>query len=108
MAAFANAAILIGRAAAALAIAWPLAAAPLALRLEQAASRTSADFSPVYAGKTVEVKGLVSSVPLSFPDYQQLPIQEGGSGLLLEAPNGVFDKLKPGDEVDVVGKISAR
>src|SRR5690242_19645474 len=110
MAAFAIAAMLNRRSAwvAAALLALPLAAGPLALRLEQASTRSPVDFSPAYAGKMVEVKGLVSSRPISFLDYQQLAIQEGGYGLVLEAPNGTFDKLNPGDEVDVVGKISAR
>ena len=54
------------------------------------------------------VKGLVSSRPISFLDYQQLAIQEGGYGLVLEGPPGTFDKLNPGDEIEAVGKISSR
>jgi signal transduction histidine kinase/CheY-like chemotaxis protein len=88
-------------------IALPLLGAPIPLHLEQAASRTAPDFSPVYAGKIVSVKGLVSTRPVSFLDYQQLPIQENGYGLLLEAPTGAFDKLSPGDTIEAVGKISA-
>jgi C4-dicarboxylate-specific signal transduction histidine kinase/CheY-like chemotaxis protein len=109
MAALANAALLSCRSLVAAALlALPLAGAPLVLRLEQASSRSAPDFAPVYAGKTVEVKGLVSSLPISFPDYQQLPIQEGGYGLVLEGPSGSFDKLNPGDNIAAVGKISAR
>ena len=51
---------------------------------------SAADFSPAYAGKIVAVKGLVSSPPISFLDYQQLAIQEGGSGLILEGASGDF------------------
>jgi signal transduction histidine kinase/CheY-like chemotaxis protein len=89
-------------------LALPLAATPLALRLEQAGSRSGDDFGPAYAGKTVEVKGLVSSPPISFAAYQHLAIQEGGYGLVLEAPFGTFDKISAGDEIAAVGKISTR
>jgi C4-dicarboxylate-specific signal transduction histidine kinase len=109
MAVCANAALLTRRSlwAAAL-LSLPLAGAPLSLRLEQASSRAAADFSPAYAGKTVEVKGLVSARPIAFLDYQQIAIQEGGYGLVLEAPTGTFDKLNPGDEIAAVGKITVR
>jgi len=91
------------------AVFWlPLAAGPLTLRLEEAGSRTPIDFAPAYAGKVVEVKGVVASRAISFLNYQQLAIQEGGFGLLLEGPHGTFDKLNPGDEIHVVGKIAAR
>ena len=91
-----------------LALVLPLAGAPLSLRLEQAASRAGSDFVPAYAGKTVAVKGLVCSRPISFLDYQHLPIQDSGYGLVLEGPTGTFDKLTPGDEIEAVGRIASR
>ena len=83
-------------------------AAPVPLHPEQASSRTPPNFAPAYADKIVSVKGLVSSRALSFLDYQQLAIEEGGYGLILEGAPASFDKFNPGDEVEAVGKISSR
>jgi signal transduction histidine kinase len=85
-----------------------LTAAPVPLRPEQACVRSAPDFSPAHAGKIVAVKGLVSTGAISFLDYQQIAIEEGGYGLVLEGPIGSFDKLNPGDEIEVTGKIAAR
>src|SRR5437016_4830980 len=100
MAASATASFLKVPAALAVALALPLAGAPLNLRLEEASARSGADFVPAYAGKTVAVKGLVSCPPISFLPYQHLAIQEGHSGLILEGPSGLFDKLNPGDQIE--------
>src|SRR6266498_3162216 len=54
------------------------------------------------------VKGVVSAPAISFLDYQQIAMEEGGYGLVLEGPVGSFDKLTPGDEIEAIGKISAR
>jgi C4-dicarboxylate-specific signal transduction histidine kinase len=89
-------------------LALPLAAAPLSLSLEQAGARTPPDFAPLYAGKTVTVKGVVSARAVSFLYNQHISIQEGGWGLILEGPAGTFDKLVPGDEIETTGKIAAR
>src|SRR5690348_3022584 len=90
------------------ALAAPAAGAPTPLRLEQVSARVPPDFSPAHAGKTVVVKGLVSSRALSFLNYQQIPIQEGRAGLVLEGPESSFDKLTPGDEIEAIGKVSSR
>ena len=50
---------------------------------------------------------MVSSRPISFLDYQQLAIQEGGLVWSWKR-RGAFDKINPGDTVGAVGKISAR
>src|SRR5262245_52522191 len=108
MAAFANAALLNARLALTALLALQVAGAATVLRLEEAASRLPTDFSPVYAGKVVEVKGVVSSKPITLLNSQQVAIQEGGYGLVLQGPIGTFDKLNPGDEIDAVGKIWPR
>src|SRR6266542_4133097 len=74
------------------------AAAPIPLRPQQASARTPPDFTPTHAGKTAAVKGVVSAPAISFLDYQQIAMEEGGYGLVLEGPVGSFDKLTPGDE----------
>jgi signal transduction histidine kinase/CheY-like chemotaxis protein len=88
----------------------PAGAAPAALQLrtQQAAARIPPNFTPAHADKIVAVKGLVSARPISFLDYQQLAMEEGGFGLILEGPPGYFDKLSPGDEIEAIGKISSR
>jgi signal transduction histidine kinase len=107
MAGSAKTSLLRALAALVVALSLPMAGAQLSLRLEQAASRAAADFSPAYDGKTVAVKGVVSSRPISFLKFQQLPIQEGGYGLVLQGPPDSFDNFNPGDEIEAVGKISA-
>jgi signal transduction histidine kinase len=110
MAGQANPASLIARlAVAVLAAPWiPAPAAPLFLRLDQAASRTAPEYSPTYAGKTVAVKGVVSARAVSFVDYQHMAIQEAGAGLMLEASEGTFERFRAGDLIEAVGKISSR
>ncbi len=85
-----------------------LTAAPLNLHLDQASARIAPDFSPEYAGKIVAVKAVVSSNPITYLAFQWLSVQEGGAGLVLEGPESSFDKLRPGDIVEAVGKISSR
>src|SRR6516162_9577638 len=108
MAAFANNALLNGRLALAALLALQALGTPLPMRLEEAASRLPTDFSPVHAGKIVAVRGVVSSKPISFLNNQQVAIQEGGYGLVLEGPTEAFDKLNPGDVIEAVGKIAPR
>ena len=102
------ASIAFGLLAAVAPVAQPATAAPIPLRPQQAAARTPPEFTPTHAGKIVAVKGLVSSAPISFLDYQHVAIEEGGYGLVLEGTVGSFDKLNAGDEVEAVGKIQSR
>jgi signal transduction histidine kinase/CheY-like chemotaxis protein len=105
MASHANAALLIGRSIWLGAVLARLSAAPVPLTLDQAASRAVPDFAPAYAHKTVIVKGVVAAGPVSFLEYQHLPIQAGAHGLTLEGVPPIFDKLIPGDHVEATGTI---
>ena len=78
------------------------------LNLEQAASRQPSDFSPVYAGEDVIVQGRVSSKPIAFSGYSQVPIQEGSQGMMLEGPANTFESIVPGQELQVRGRIAVR
>jgi CheY-like chemotaxis protein len=108
MAAPTNVQSLILRLACSLALVSRLTGAPLSLTLEEAASRATPDFSPLYAGKTVSVKGVVAALAIPFLQYEHLPIQDGHHGLVLEGRLREFSKLVPGDEVEVTGTISSR
>src|SRR6266567_7174017 len=79
------------------------------LTLEQAGSRTSPDFTPVYEGKEVIVRGQVSAKPLWALDVYYLAVQdEAEYGLLLEAAAAQFNGVEPGDWIEVTGTIGRR
>ena len=83
-------------------------AADATLSLEEAAARKPPDFSPLYEGRGVVVSGQVSTRPIHIPSYVQLAIQEHGHGLILETTGTMFDRLSPGDWVEVHGRIVQR
>lgn len=87
----------------------PLAQAQLRLTLEQATERKAPVFTPVHAGQTVIVQGVVSARAVHFPDHALLPLEESGYGALVEVNgNGTeIDAYRPGDELEVKGTVSA-
>lgn len=90
--------------------------AQIRLTLEQACTRTAPDFTPVYEGKEVAVRGQVSAKPLWAVDSYYLPIQdEAEYGLLLwshaagsTAPAIDFNAFAPGDWVEATGVMGRR
>jgi len=78
------------------------------LTLEEAGSRRAPDFTPIHAGESVTVKGVVSNRAVSFIEYAHLPIEDGRYGLVLEGSGETLARLAPGDEVEVTGVISTR
>jgi signal transduction histidine kinase len=93
------------------------APAQVRLTLEQAGSRSGPDFTPVYEGKEVTVRGQVSAKPLWAVESYYLPIQdEAEYGLLLKSSanqwNGTvppeFAGYEPGDWVEVTGTIARK
>jgi hypothetical protein len=89
-----------------LATAGTLAAA---VSLEQVAARRPGDFAPVMEGQVVSVEGVVSTRPMIYPLFADLPIQdESGHGLLLEGVLSQFSGLQPGMRIEARGTISKR
>ena len=91
--------------------------AQIRLTLEQAGSRTGPDFTPVYEGKDVLVRGQVSAKPLWALESYYLPIQdEAEYGLLVQGSsnqwNGTvpaeFAGYEPGDWLEITGTITRR
>lgn len=87
------------------------------LTLEQAGSRTGPDYTPVYEGKEVVVRGQVSAKPLWALESYYLPVQdEAEYGLLVQGSsdqwNGAvpaqFSGYEPGDWLEVTGTIARR
>jgi GAF domain-containing protein/CheY-like chemotaxis protein len=93
----------------ALALGGVPALAQVQLTLEQVGSRQPPQFTPVYAGQRVTVRGVVSAKTFHFPAYSLLAIEESGHGAVLEAPEGsqAIDGYLPGDEIEVDGTISS-
>jgi hypothetical protein len=87
----------------------PVALAQQTLTLEEAIERTPSDFRPVREGVKATVKGIVTSRRLLFGEYAQIPISDGkGHGLLLEAPDFMFEHVTPGDHLEVRGVLGCR
>ena len=82
---------------------------PLALSLVEVNSRKAPDYSSVYAGRTVKVRGVVNAERYHFPQFTVLAIQnepEGGAVLSVPANDGRLDIYQPGDELEVVGVVA--
>ena len=79
------------------------------LTLGQATSRKAPDYTPLYSGQSVVVRGIVSAAPIQFPGYKILPFQQDGYGAVLDVPDSehAFDERKPGDEIEVEGIVSS-
>lgn len=91
---------------------WLLAAAAQAqapVPLAEASARKEGDKSPALEGKEILVKGITASRPILFGEYAHLPIRDGsGHGLILEAPDFMFERVTPGDVLEVRGVIGVR
>jgi CheY-like chemotaxis protein len=86
-----------------------LAQAQSTLTLEQATSRKAPDYTPVYAGQSVVVRGVVSSPAFHFPGYALLAFQQEGHGAVLYVPasENEIGNYKPGDDLQVEGIVSS-
>ena len=83
--------------------------AQVRLTLEQAGSRNGPDFTPVYEGKEVIVRGQISAKPLWALDVYYLAIQdEAEYGLLLEGAAAQFNGVETGDWIEVSGTVGRR
>ncbi|MBL8178214.1 MAG: GAF domain-containing protein [Bryobacterales bacterium] len=92
--------------------AWLLAMAAWGqapLGLEQVGARKSPDMTPALEGKQVRVQATVASKPILFGEYAHLPLRDGTAhGLVLEAPDFMFEQVTPGDVLEVRGVIAQR
>jgi GAF domain-containing protein len=82
---------------------------PLRLTLEQLGSRRPPDYSPLYAGKTVVVRGVVSAPVFHFPAYALLPFEDADYGAVVEGTGDGWEleSYYPGDEIEVEGVVSS-
>src|SRR5437868_1611184 len=77
--------------------------------LEQAQSRTAREFAAVFEGKTIRVRGQVTSSPIWALGTYYLPIRDNADhGLILTGDEKLFTDLAPGDWVEASGKIESR
>src|SRR4051794_14955749 len=78
------------------------------LTLQEFGKRNKKDFSPVYAGQTVVVRGVVNAGAFHFVDRNVLTIDDGEAGgvLMVKQADPWLDKYMPGDELEVKGKVT--
>ena len=87
----------------------PAAEQPLRLTPREVGSRQPPDFTPLYAGQNVIVRGVVSAPFFSFPGYALLPFEDGRYGTVLEVlgDGREFQPFHQGDEIEVQGLVSS-
>jgi GAF domain-containing protein/CheY-like chemotaxis protein len=88
------------------------AAAQKQLTLEEVGARKPPDYGPAHSGETVTVRGVVSAPAYHFPGYTLLAIEDGRFGAIVAAlqapqPDTRLDALHPGEEIEVVGRVSS-
>jgi signal transduction histidine kinase len=77
--------------------------------LEQAASRSGRDFTAVFEGRTVAVRGQVATGPVWALGTYYVPLRDPTDhGLLMRGDREQFRDLLPGDWVEVQGAIQSR
>ena len=98
-----------------IAIAWAAAASgqgvptPGVLTLEQAASRSGRDLTPVYEGQVVTVQGQMAGAPVWALGTYYVPLRdESDHGLLMRGDGEQFARLYPGEWIEVQGVIQSR
>ncbi|MCS7024550.1 MAG: GAF domain-containing protein [Bryobacteraceae bacterium] len=85
------------------------APAPLVLTLEQANSRRPGDRQLIHQGRLVAIQGQVAGRAVRYEDFAHLPLVDStGWGLTVEAPDYMFDRLAPGEWVEVRGLLAQR
>src|SRR5262245_18945930 len=84
-------------------------AAQTAISIEQAAARARPDSRPQYEGRDVLVRGQVAARAIRVQDFALLSLHdESGRGLVIEAPDFMFEKVSPGDRLDIRGVLTVR
>jgi CheY-like chemotaxis protein len=82
---------------------------PASLTLAQLGARRPPDYSPLYAGQTVLVRGVVSAPVFHFPAYALLPFEDSDYGAVVESTGDgrELERYSPGDEIEVAGVVSS-
>ena len=82
---------------------------PLRLTPREVGARMPPDFTPLYAGKNVIVRGVVSAPFFSFPGYALLPFESDRYGTVLEmlGDGRDLESFHQGDEIEVQGVVSS-
>ena len=80
------------------------------ISLGQLELRSGPNYSAVYAGQAVIVRGVVSAPAFHFADYTMVAIQDGRNGGMLRVPlaDTSLNRYRPGDEIEAQGKVSAQ
>jgi CheY-like chemotaxis protein len=80
-----------------------------ALTLAQAGARQPPEYGPLHAGKPVVVRGVVAAPAFHFIAYTLLGIEDESGGIAVEVPasDTRLDGFRPGDELEVTGKVDA-
>jgi GAF domain-containing protein/CheY-like chemotaxis protein len=79
------------------------------ISLDQLETRQRPDYTPVYAGRTVLLRGVVSANAYHLPGYTFLPIQDERRGGVLQVPQDSkqLNAYHPGDELEAEGTVSS-
>ena len=90
-----------------LALAYTPLSAQTRISLAQLGFRTAPDYSAVYTGQKVIVRGVVSAPAFHFTQYSLLAIQDARNGgvLKLPVPDTSLDRFHPGDEIEAMGTV---
>jgi GAF domain-containing protein/CheY-like chemotaxis protein len=97
----------------ALGLCLALASLPVAgqtrLSLDLLESRKPPEFTPLYEGRSVSIRGVVATGAYHLPGYTLLAIQDPGGGGVLQMPQGNIQlySYHPGDELEVEGTVQS-
>jgi CheY-like chemotaxis protein len=85
------------------------AAGQTRISFEQLETRKPPDYTPVYDGRNVLIRGVVSANAYHMPGFTILPIQEERGGGVLQVPQGStqLNAYHPGDDLEVEGTVSS-
>src|SRR3954470_9127953 len=80
------------------------------ISLAQLGFRTGPNYTAVYAGQRVVIRGVVSAPAIHFLEYTMLAIQDGRNGGILKVPRSdtSLESYRPGDELEAEGKVSVQ
>ena len=86
------------------------AAAQPHISLAQLGFRSGPNYTAVYAGQKVSVRGVVSAPSVHFQEFTLLAIQDGHNGGILRVPmtDASLDRYRPGDEVEAEGTVGVQ